>query len=629
VQVGSGSLNNYTNTSTNNQTFITNNAYYNSGWKYVYSDIAAMYDQKYQGGHAWHIAPSGTAGNAITFTQAMTLDASGLLTVGNTSPAGSSQITAYGASNGQIAVQNSTNWSRLLQNANNLYIDNGVGGSTGNTIFRGSSSTIELMRLDSSGNLLVGSTSSYRSGKLVVKAANETQTSTNANFQISTTDAQAANIGGSIGLGGQTGADEAPFAYISGRKENSISGNYAGYLAFATLDGGGGAVERARIDSSGNLGLGVTPSAWATVLPVLQVSNASFTGYNNQAILSSNYYYNAGNKYSASTYATQYSQTSGQHIWYTAPSGTAGNAITFTQAMTLDASGNLLVGTTSGNSRLGVTNNDTNPTVSSTNQATFTGGANFTVNGLRVTSGGDVAGNTTRLCIGVGSGSQVYLDSENVGGANSGSNLLIYTRTNGGGMGERARIDSSGNLGIGTSSPADKLEVYSTITARASSGTSALRLRNTTSDYQWQTVAGTNAVVLYDNAVGSGRVTLDSSGNVQVQAGAVVVYAPAPTSISSATTLTNASIQAQIINTTGTSYTVTMPIGTTLETLVSWTAVNLGHDFFIVNTASGTITLDATETGVTSVGSMSIPTGTSAQFRIRRTAANTFIVYRL
>jgi chorismate mutase len=36
------------------------------------------------------------------------------------------------------------------------------------------------------------------------------------------------------------------------------------------------------------------------------------------------------------------------HAWYTAPSGTAGNAISFTQAMTLDASGNLLVGTTSG-----------------------------------------------------------------------------------------------------------------------------------------------------------------------------------------------------------------------------------------------------------------------------------------
>jgi hypothetical protein len=39
-------------------------------------------------------------------------------------------------------------------------------------------------------------------------------------------------------------------------------------------------------------------------------------------------------------------------MWYNAPSGTAGNAITFTQAMTLDASGNLLVGKTSANSTI-------------------------------------------------------------------------------------------------------------------------------------------------------------------------------------------------------------------------------------------------------------------------------------
>ena len=56
-------------------------------------------------------------------------------------------------------MQNSTNWSRLLQNASDLYIDNGVGGSAGNIIFRNSSSTVERARITSGGDLLVGTTS--------------------------------------------------------------------------------------------------------------------------------------------------------------------------------------------------------------------------------------------------------------------------------------------------------------------------------------------------------------------------------------------------------------------------------------------------------------------------------------
>ena len=93
--------------------------------------------------------------------------------------------------------------------------------------------------------------------------------------------------------------------------------------------------------------------------------------------------------------------------------------------------------------------------------------------------------------------------------------LNFYTKANGtASPALNMALDSSGNLGVGTPTPADKLEVYSTITARASSGTSALRLRNTTSDYQWQTVAGTNAISLLDNAVGSSRLYIDSSGNL-------------------------------------------------------------------------------------------------------------------
>jgi hypothetical protein len=114
--------------------------------------------------------------------------------------------------------------------------------------------------------------------------------------------------------------------------------------------------ERARIDSSGNLGLGVTPAASVTIKG-LQAGNAMFAGVNGGSYATANAYFDGANwKYITSNFATLYQQSSsggtGQHAWSYVASGTAGNAITFTQAMTLDASGNLGVGTTSPSYRL-------------------------------------------------------------------------------------------------------------------------------------------------------------------------------------------------------------------------------------------------------------------------------------
>jgi hypothetical protein len=101
------------------------------------------------------------------------------------------------------------------------------------------------------------------------------------------------------------------------------------------------------IDASQNMGLGVTPSAssWKTI-EIGYAGNTLIGGGLSDFRMLANSYYNAGFKYGGTGLASQYAQSSGVHSWYTAASGTAGNAITFTQAMTLDANGNLLVGTT-------------------------------------------------------------------------------------------------------------------------------------------------------------------------------------------------------------------------------------------------------------------------------------------
>ena len=101
--------------------------------------------------------------------------------------------------------------------------------------------------------------------------------------------------------------------------------------------------------ASGNLGLGVTPSAWA--IKALDISNSG-SFYGDGAVMAwiagitQNAYYNAGWKYRATAPAADRYEIGGGHTWYTAPSGTAGNPITFTQVMTLDASGTLVVGAT-------------------------------------------------------------------------------------------------------------------------------------------------------------------------------------------------------------------------------------------------------------------------------------------
>jgi hypothetical protein len=102
-------------------------------------------------------------------------------------------------------------------------------------------------------------------------------------------------------------------------------------------------------DSSGNLGLGVTPSAWGGGYGGIQINNAMslWSADGAGAQYSANVYFDgSARRYVFTGTAAEYQQSGGIHSWNTAPSGTAGNAISFTQALTLSAVGNLLLGGT-------------------------------------------------------------------------------------------------------------------------------------------------------------------------------------------------------------------------------------------------------------------------------------------
>ena len=138
-----------------------------------------------------------------------------------------------------------------------------------------------------------------------------------------------------------------------GGGEIAVSG--ANPLTFKT-----NGTERARIDSSGNVGIGVTPSAWQSgygnVIQIGVGGSSIFgtdTGWSLTAFLYSNnnaYYNNVGGgswKYKRAVASAQYEMAGAAHVWYSSSNTpVVDSAITFTQALTLDASGNLLVGLT-------------------------------------------------------------------------------------------------------------------------------------------------------------------------------------------------------------------------------------------------------------------------------------------
>lgn len=194
-------------------------------------------------------------------------------------------------------------------------------------------------------------------------------------------------------------------AYIGGQADGPVYvGTVPGRLVFATTSSGTSSpTERMRIDSSGNVGIGTSgPGVKLDVAGDIRST-------------SGNYYAANGGVYGWGSLATYVGGSS------------ATNIITFqtnsSERMRIDSSGNVGIGTSSPQVRVHISTVD-----QSTNrvrlQNTGTGGGNF-----------DIIGGLAGV---------------------SNAGLSFYDVTN---AATRMYIDSSGNVGIGTSSPAVKLDV--------------------------------------------------------------------------------------------------------------------------------------------------------------------------
>jgi Chaperone of endosialidase len=193
-----------------------------------------------------------------------------------------------------------------------------------------------------------------------------------------------------------------------------------------------GTTTAATFDTAQNMGLGVTPSAsWNSGYKAIQIANASYGSLSGQVggastmQLTWGAYATGADAWSYLTTGDgvcQYIMNGGQHRWRTAASGTAGNAITFTQAMTLTAAGDLVLGTTSALS-------------------SSSGRIDLTLNGA--SSGGIISFGTGGTRKGY-----IYQDSTDFTIANEVAGAMRFINNGS----ERARIDSSGNLLVGQTS---------------------------------------------------------------------------------------------------------------------------------------------------------------------------------
>ncbi|PCI38073.1 MAG: hypothetical protein COB53_05260 [Elusimicrobia bacterium] len=149
----------------------------------------------------------------------------------------------------------SVNANLLKIGSNGFYFQQGGTGAVG-----ASFTPTTAMAIDNSGNVGIGTT--IPAGKLHVEDANQTLNNWQ-NLIVRTSNAFGIDLGGSIGFGGKydTSGNVAQWAGIAGRKENATDGNFAGYLALSTRGNTGDTTERVRIDSTGNVGIGITAPA--------------------------------------------------------------------------------------------------------------------------------------------------------------------------------------------------------------------------------------------------------------------------------------------------------------------------------------------------------------------------------